>query len=286
VSIRPDFLAVGHVAKDVVDGGFALGGTAAYAGLTARNLGWNAGIVTCASVDLDLDPALPDIQIVRKPSQTSTSFQNVYIDGNRRQILHEVADTIDCANVPIAWRDAPIVLLAPLVHELEESMIDLFPNSTVGLAPQGWLRQWDGKGRVSPRAWPAAGRRLPNLQAVIFSLEDVGGDLRRAEALATLAPIAVLTQGAEGATLFYEGESIHFPADSAREADPTGAGDVFAAAFLIRWAETEDAHRAVRFANCAAGLSVTGMGLAGIPTREQVNSRLARRSAISGGETG
>lgn len=284
MSIRPDFLVVGHVARDVVDGGFSLGGTAAYASLTARNMGWSAGIVTSASTDLDLDRALPHIQIARKPSRSSTTFRNVYTDGRRRQLLHDVADGIEDADVPVSWRDAPLVLLAPLAHELEESMVDLFPRSTVALAPQGWLRQWDEQGRVSPRTWPATGHVSSSPQALIFSLEDVGGDLQRAEALASLAPITVLTRGAEGATLFHGGESVHFPAVAIQEEDPTGAGDVFAAAFLIRWAETDDAPEAVRFANRAAGLSVAGRGLEGIPTRDQVNSYMARHGIVSGDE--
>jgi hypothetical protein len=284
VSIRPDFLVVGHVARDVVDEGYYLGGTASYASLTARNLGWNAGIVTSASADLDLDRALPQIQIDRKPSRNSTTFRNIYTDGRRCQVLHEVADGIEDGDVPVAWRDAPIVLLAPLAHELEENMVDLFPRSMVALAPQGWLRQWDDRGRVSPRTWPAAGRLPSRPHVLIFSLEDVGGDLKRAEALASLTTVAVLTRGAEGATLFQGGESIHYPAVPVREEDPTGAGDVFAAAFLIRWTETDAAGEAVRFANCAAGLSVAGRGLAGIPIRDQVNSYMERQGIVSGDE--
>ncbi len=31
-----------------------------------------------------------------------------------------------------------------------------FPASMLGLTPQGWLRAWDGDGRVHTGAWPEA----------------------------------------------------------------------------------------------------------------------------------
>jgi sugar/nucleoside kinase (ribokinase family) len=53
--------------------------------------------------------------------------------------------------------------------------------------------------------------------------------------------------------------------------DPTGAGDVFAAAFFINLFETNDAWASARFANQVAALSITRIGLAGIPTAEEVS---------------
>jgi sugar/nucleoside kinase (ribokinase family) len=65
------------------------------------------------------------------------------------------------------------------------------------------------------------------------------------------------------------------PGFPAVEVDPTGAGDVFAAAFLVRLQETEDPVQAARFANAVASFCVEGPGVAGIPTREQVEERLS-----------
>jgi sugar/nucleoside kinase (ribokinase family) len=56
--------------------------------------------------------------------------------------------------------------------------------------------------------------------------------------------------------------------------DPTGAGDVFSAAFLIRLAETGDPCEAARFANVAASFSIEAPGVSGIPTRRQVEAYL------------
>ncbi|MBI4199363.1 MAG: hypothetical protein HY535_02665 [Chloroflexi bacterium] len=55
-----------------------------------------------------------------------------------------------------------------------------------------------------------------------------------------------------------------------------GAGDVFAAAFLIAYAETREVRAAGRFAAVAASLSVEAPGVGGIPTCQRVEERLRR----------
>ena len=62
------------------------------------------------------------------------------------------------------------------------------------------------------------------------------------------------------------------------EVDPTGAGDVFAAAFLIRLQETQDPIAAARFANATASFCVQAPGVTGIPTRAMVEERLQNSS--------
>ncbi|MBI2468198.1 MAG: hypothetical protein HYV62_10340, partial [Candidatus Rokubacteria bacterium] len=57
------------------------------------------------------------------------------------------------------------------------------------------------------------------------------------------------------------------------EVEPTGAGDVFAAAFLIRYNATGDPWDAAAFAAVAGALTVEGEGIAGVPTRERLLER-------------
>ena len=54
------------------------------------------------------------------------------------------------------------------------------------------------------------------------------------------------------------------------EVDPTGAGDIFAAAFFFAAARGYSVHAASSFASCLASRSVTRTGLASIPTRTEV----------------
>jgi sugar/nucleoside kinase (ribokinase family) len=62
---------------------------------------------------------------------------------------------------------------------------------------------------------------------------------------------------------------------AAKEVDPTGAGDVFAAAFLVALRERRPVPLASRFATAAASLSVEGPGLTAIASRAAVERRAA-----------
>jgi 1D-myo-inositol 3-kinase len=286
----PDFLVVGHVTKDLLpDGGYTIGGAATFASLTAQRLGLRAGIVTSAAPDLlaRLPDALPDVAIAAAPAAESTAFENIYHNGHRRQYLRGRAAPLGPDDVPAAWRAARIVLLGPLAQEVAPELATLFPGALLGASPQGWLRRWDADGLVSPTAWASAAAILPHLHALILSREDLiahnSGEAQLEVVLSDWArqtPLLVLTEGVEGATLHSSGKTRHFRAFPTREVDPTGAGDVFAAAFLIQYALGQDAAAAMRFANCAASFVVEQPGTAGIPTPQQVAARM-RRSSVS-----
>ena len=107
---------------------------------------------------------------------------------------------------------------------------------------------------------------------------QAGGPLARAR-----VRIVVLTRGARGATVYAGDGVLHVPAFPAREVDPTGAGDVFAAAFAIRYHEEKDLLGAARFAAATASFVVEGPGGSTIPSLAQVEQRMAANepSALS-----
>ena len=276
----PDYLVIGHITKDLVPGGFTVGGTVTYAAVTARNLGQRAAIVTSAEAELVLPPVFEGIQVVRVPAQATTTFHNIYTNGTRQQVISALADPIGPDVIPPEYRQAPLIHLAPLVREIDESLVHHFPGSRVVATPQGWFRSWDDAGYVSLGEWPGAERLLPYLTVLVLSDEDVRGDPLFIERFAALARILVFTHGPRGATVYHAGQVRHFPTRPAHEVDPTGAGDVFAAAFLIRLRETAqssvggDPWEAARFANVVASFSVEGPGVSAIPSREQVEAYL------------
>lgn len=273
---RPDFLAIGHVTRDLQEDGYTIGGTVTFASLTARNLGQRTAVVTSASADLDLDPLYQGIEVLRLPSPTTTTFQNLYsTDGTRTQFIRAVAGQIKAEDIPPAWREARIVLLGPLADELEGNIVKIFPHSLIGVTPQGWMRQWDEEGRVFPKAWEGAAEVLAHANVLIFSEKDVDNDEKVIQAYARMVEFLVVTRGPRGATVYHRGKVRHFPAFETVEVDPTGAGDVFAAAYLIELERTGDPYAAARFANCVASFSVEKPGTESIPTLEQVERRLA-----------
>jgi sugar/nucleoside kinase (ribokinase family) len=157
-------------------------------------------------------------------------------------------------------------------------MIDAFQAPLLGLTPQGWLRQWDKGGRVSPRRWSEAAGILPRIDALFVSEEDLAGEASPLREQLHLARLAVVTQGAQGATLHLQGRAHRFPAIETQAVDTTGAGDVFAAAFLVRLEEMGDPQQAASFANAAASLSTRKAGVASVPHREQIEALMKKRS--------
>src|SRR5947207_8043288 len=280
----PDFLTIGHVTRDILpDNTFSLGGTVTFAALTASRLGLVAAIITCADAELlaDLPARLPHIGLAIRTSPATTSFVNTYHEGFRTQYVRARADQLQLEDVPETWCKASIVLFGPLDQELSPALVRLFPRhpgSIFAATPQGWLRRWDEDGRVWPAPWTAAGEILPLLDVLILSHDDLlpfaNGNRTDADAMLSQwsmqVPLLVATDGRHGATLFQQGIAERFPAYPAHEVDPTGAGDVFAAAFLVHYHRHSDPREAVDFANCVASLSIERVGIAGIPTMEMV----------------
>ena len=268
----PDLLVIGHVARDLSPEGIRLGGTVTFGAVTALKLGLRPAVLTSAGPDIDIPSSLPDVPAREVHSPVTTTFRNTYSRGRRRQLLISVAAPITPSHIPDEWRSAPMVLLGPIAGELSPQMAGQFPDSLVLASLQGWLRQRDSRGLVTPRWWE--GRDLlPYVDAAVVSDDDIQ-DRRLVDLWADLAPVLIVTMGSQGARLHREGTWERTAPFPSLEVDPTGAGDVFAAAYLIRYRETMDPLEAARFASCAASFCVEAEGTAGIPTRAQVHERL------------
>jgi sugar/nucleoside kinase (ribokinase family) len=92
--------------------------------------------------------------------------------------------------------------------------------------------------------------------------------------MANKCRVLAVTEGAAGARLYWNGDLRRFRALQVQEIDPTGAGDIFAAAFFWRFSKTRDPWAAARFATHLASFSVTRRGLEGIPTRDEIQTCL------------
>src|SRR5262249_15960589 len=142
-----------------------------------------------------------------------------------------------------------------------------FPEAgLIGIGAQGWLRQLDGA-RVRRRP---PDPRQPIKGDVVFLSENDFDGLDAIEAWARDVPLMVVTRGSKGCTVRSARGCMDVPAFPVPETDPTGAGDVFAAAFLVRYRETGDPLAAARFASAAAALCVQAPGLDGIGSRPEI----------------
>jgi sugar/nucleoside kinase (ribokinase family) len=274
VSLEPvDYLVIGHITVDITPSGLAMGGSAAYAALTARAMGLRVGVVTVRGNEIPLT-GLDGIHVVAGEAEHSTTFENVYTPAGRVQYIRQTAPKIDFAIIPEAWKRAGIIHLAPVAQEMDAVLPGDFRPALLGLTPQGWFRAWGADGRVHPCAWTQSEAALSRAGAAVFSVEDVSGDEDSIERMAHAARVLAVTEGAAGARLFWHGDSRRFRPPSVDEVDPTGAGDVFAAAFFVRLLNTRDPWEAARFANRMAAVSVTRPGMQGVPTSEEAKNCL------------
>lgn len=271
-----DYLLLGHVTRDVLpDGSFAPGGTALYSSFTAYRLGQHVAVV---SAPADLPPDWPSaIELHTVASETPT-FENRYTPQGRVQILHAASQPIAVSSIPEPWRNAPVVHLGPILKETPQSLVFDFPNALLGVTPQGWMRSWPEHlpGPIAFKPWLPEPAVLQRIDALVLSIEDVHGDESLIEAYVRDCPFVVVTRSAAGATLYIRGEAKHIGTIVVEERDPTGAGDVFAAALLIELRRTGDHIRAAEFAACTASLSVQGQGISQVPTREEVEGCMPR----------
>lgn len=286
-SSPPEFLVVGHVVRDLApedsDAAWRYGGAASYASKLAKRLGLRTAILTAAA-DLPLENEFSGIEIARAPSERTTLIRNTYTEEGRVQYIPERAADIFAAALPDDWRGAGIVLLGPMVGEIDPALATCFPEALVGIAAQGWLRDIAADGRVRPlppERWQGD-EFLERAQALFVSDEDLAqGEARPVlDGWARRVAIVAYTRGGGGAEVCHRGQWRHIDAFPAEALDVTGAGDAFAAAFLVRYQETGDVWEAARFATCAASFIVEGAGQENTPDRALIESRLREHPGI------
>ena len=272
--MTPQLLIVGHIVKDVTADGWHPGGGALYAAAQASRLGIETAIVTACDRDIEPTELVPSVEWNILRVDEALKFENTYSDNRRSQRLLSSSTPLSLEAIPGPWRDASLVLLTPVFHDIDPELPRqlVTADTIVGLGAQGWLRRIDGD-RVVPGIVEPAPPWLYG-DVVFLSAEDIE-DPRAIEQWRQRVPTIVLTRGRAGYTVWdATGRHDREPVPSC-EKDPTGAGDIFATAYLVRYGETHDVLEAARFAAAAAAISVEGPGIDSVATREQIEARLS-----------
>jgi ribokinase len=99
-----------------------------------------------------------------------------------------------------------------------------------------------------------------------------------ARKLLALGPKAVVLKLGEQGCFYFDGQTqLASPGFPMEARDTTAAGDTFNAALAVALAEEQSLPAALRFANGAAGISVTRVGAqSSVPTRAEVDALLLR----------
>ena len=270
----PDFVAIGHVTLDRFGESVRPGGSALYAAVTAHRLGLSVGLLTSHAKDFPLEVIPSRIEVITVPADETTLFEHHHEAQGRVSHVRAVASPLTAADVPDDWRDASLTLLAPVVDEVDPLIASLFTEGAVGAAAQGWVRQVKPDGLVIPRPWSSPERLLQSVQTLFLSREDILGQEAEVIEWFQRLPVGVLTADRVGALLFVNGERYEVQPRPAREVDPTGAGDVFAATFLIQYQRDGDPWLAAAAAACAGSLAVEGEGWSAVADRPALDAAL------------
>ena len=272
--MRPAYLCIGHCCHDKVGNNYRLGGTASYAAIIAQGLQQvQPLILTSVGTDFQFSErfAALEIPVHVKTARQTTIFENLYQAGQRTQYLLARAAVLAPEDIPSSLASSPIVLFCPIANELSPELITAFPHALKGASIQGFLRQWNEGGLVSPQAmdWSI----LQNIDIAFLSEEDIRGVEHFLDLLIAHCPQVVVTKGRVGATVYQNGQATFFPAFPSQEVDPTGAGDSFTAAYLIDYYQNRDVRSACIAAHCTASFIIEGEGIANLPSVEEVQER-------------
>lgn len=217
------------------------GGVTTYAGRTYRRLGRPVVVVTnVADATLCRPMIRAGIHCACGPSPADTRFVNVVAGDDRRQLMPSAAAPVTAAQVRPWLAGAALVHLGPLhPADLAPDVLALPFDGPVALDVQGYVRRIE-RGAVVP----ATSDHLPQALAAADLLKAGADELALVTtALGASLPDlmarfgvreAVVTEGRRGGYVVLPGgDRIPYTAPPvAAVADPTGAGDVFFAAYL------------------------------------------------------
>ena len=237
-------LVVGSITRDtnVFDGvaQHTFGGTALYAARTYSQFGVAVRLVSRLSAeDRPLIAAeLPGVELLAQPSAVTTTFENSYGPADERtQRVTAVAPPIEYRAEYFA--DIDWLHLGPLhPFDLHDVWLNDHRAKPSGLDLQGFARRIDGE-RVIPDIDPRVVELLPRLTWLKASRTE----WQTLQEHLHISPIerpprgsveTLVTDGAAGGILLRSGQrDVHWSAaPPVEDCDPTGAGDVFFAAYL------------------------------------------------------
>lgn len=273
----PAVLVCGHVTLDRAPDGLRPGGSATYAGLAWRALGARVRVLTAAGPDFP-GAALTGLEVVRLPSPCTTVFENVHgPDGRRTQRVEGTAVPLDPALLPPDWREADVLHLAPVLREVDVAAFRAAVRArVVGVGVQGLVRVVSAGGAVVQPPGALDPAALRGVDAVVLGDDDAAGQGDLVARLAAAVPMVVFTHGAAGCEVIAGGRIRRVGIFPAVEVDPTGAGDVFTAGFLLGLARGEAPVDAARLGAAAASIAVEGRGIDALHRVGEAEARAAR----------
>ena len=181
--------------------------------------------------------------------------------------IYEQRDQIEASDIVLVQLEIPIDAVSVAIRIANEAgvrvMLDPAP------APANWSESFSCVDLMCPNETEASATTRSAVET-IEQAESAACQLHRQG-----SKHVVITRGEHG-VLLYDGEGIFKSKPIQVNAiDSTGAGDAFAGALAVRWAETDDIRDAIPFACTAGAIAASREGAQpGMPTRTEIKERL------------
>jgi sugar/nucleoside kinase (ribokinase family) len=276
------FHLIGNPTRDHIVNGpknvRAFGGSVLYAGLFLARSGYAVTII--GKGDDEMKNWIERRGIIANyfyRASRVVEFKNVYVQ-NRREQFARCGEKIYLSEVPDAAFRSQAILVGSVLQEVVPEIVRAPRQAVLMLEAQGFIRHLSPEGKVlhrKRRDAEAAVRGCDILkvdEAEATVLTATTGVNAAARALYQMGPkIVIVTCGKKGVTIFDGSRMIRIRAPATEIVDTTGAGDVFGAAFLVRYLESEDLIQSGIFASAAATLSMTDFGTAAVPSAREAS---------------
>ncbi|MFQ5538790.1 MAG: PfkB family carbohydrate kinase [Candidatus Binatia bacterium] len=271
-----DVCVIGHITRDTIrvkDLEKELpGGVAQYCSIACKNLRSKVYVITkCAEKDNILlnDLRKEDIPICHRKSDTTTTFENTYLEGGiiRKQKVDSVAAPFRTDDIPDI--SARIFHVGPLTREdvPVEVLRGLSKKSKISLDIQGYVRKVD-RGKVRHVDWKEKDEGLTYVNILKGDESEVRilsgeQDLERAAVRLSKYGVdeIIITCGNKGSFVYAEGKLYPIPIFiPKRIVDATGCGDTYMAGYIFKRLKSTTVEEAGRFAAAIATLKLEGYG--------------------------
>ena len=279
-------LLVGPVSIDEIAGERRLGGVVSYAASAVAAFGLRARILTIASPGTDLSPlaAFHDLHVVEDSATLTFAFSRTP-DGRQLTALARPSRPLTAVDLPHAWRSPAILILGTLIED--DIDLDSFSDiahsaSRVAVATQGLQRHMTPLVTHGPLSNPISLIRICSHTTSLFRSEREAAQWTDDQVTAILATGAaiVTTHGDRGAEVQRNHDRLQIaPVAFESEIDSTGAGDIFASAFILALHEGDAVAGRLAAAFAAASVALRGPGP--LPTRAEIERRLAVAAIVS-----
>jgi sugar/nucleoside kinase (ribokinase family) len=146
------------------------------------------------------------------------------------------------------------------------------------LDPQGFVRMFDGSGRVAIDSWHDE-KVLGNVDALKMDLEEANALTGKTDGKAALVKLskkvrkAVVTRGGDSALILDGNKISQVEVPKVKVVDSTGAGDIFAGALISCFLRSRDFLWSCCFGIAASSLSLNSIALSKVDLPRSVDQQ-------------